>query len=268
MPEALEEILQDYDSLFCDEMGNLKGTQVTIRVKPDAVPRFVRARLIPYTLRDKVDKELQRFQEAGVINLVDFSEWAAPIVPVLKCNGFLCICGDYKVTINQVALLDAYPLPKVDDLLVTLAGGETFTKLDLAHAYQQLVLEEQSRKLTTINTPRGLFRVHLFPLRHLAPAIFQRMMENLLQGIPKICVYLDDVLVTGCSHEKHLDSLNQVLRRLSDAGMKLKRHKCQFMLPQVQYLGHIISRCGIQPTEDKVQAIREAPTPCDIHQLK
>ena len=223
MPEALEEILQDYDSLFCNEMGNLKGTQVTICVKPDAVPRFVRARLIPYTLRDKVDKELQRFQEAGVINLVDFSEWVAPIVPVLKYDGFLCICGDYRVTINQVALLDAYPLPKVDDLLVTLAGGETFTKLDLAHAYQQLVLEEQSRKLMTINTLRGLFEYTRLSFGILvALAIFQRKMENLLQGIPKVCVYLDDVLVTGCSHEEHLHNLNQVLCHLSNAGMKVE----------------------------------------------
>ena len=157
----------------------------------------------------------------------------------------------------------------MDDLLATLAGGKTFTKLGLAHAYHQLVLEEQSRKLTTINTPRGLFEYTRLPFGTLvASAIFQRTMENLLQGTHKVCVYLDDVLVTGCSHEEHLDNLNQVLCRLSGAGMKLKHHKCQFMLPQVQYLGHMISRRGIQATEDKVQAIREALTPHDIHQLK
>ena len=78
--KALEEILQDYDSLFRDEMGTLKGAQVTIHVKPDAVPHFVRARPVSYSL---CDKELQRLQEAGVINPADFSEWATPIIPVL-----------------------------------------------------------------------------------------------------------------------------------------------------------------------------------------
>ena len=95
---------------------------------------------------------------------VPFSEWATPIVPVLKADGSVHICGDYKVTVNQAALPIFYPLPKVNDLLATLAGGETFTKLDLAHAYQQVLLDEEYSDLVTVNTLRGLFRYTRLPL--------------------------------------------------------------------------------------------------------
>ena len=136
--------------------------------------------------------------KADVIEPVQFSDWAAPIVPVLKSDGSLRLCGDYKQTVNKSAIVDKYPLPKVDDLLALLAGGMSFTKLDLAHAYQQLVLDEESSKLTTINTHRRLYRYKRLPFGIAsAPAIFQHTTESLLQGIPRVRVYINDVLVTA-----------------------------------------------------------------------
>ena len=92
---------------------------------------------------------------------------------LLKCDGSLRICRDYKQTVNQCAVPDKYLLPKVDDFLASLAGGKSFTKLDLAHTYQQLVLDEESSKLTTVNTHRGLFRYKRLPFGiSAAPVIF------------------------------------------------------------------------------------------------
>ena len=115
------------------------------------------------------------------------SEWAAPIVAVPKKDGKFRICGDYKVTVNQALEIDQYPLPKPEDLFATLAGGKKFTKLDLSQAYQQLVLEDDSRKYLTINTHRGLYCYTRLPFGVAsAPAMFQQVMDTILQGIPNV----------------------------------------------------------------------------------
>ena len=101
-----------------------------------------------------------------------------------------------------------------------------------------------------------------------APSIFQRTMENVLQGIPNTCIYLDDVLVTGKTPESHLANLEEVLAKLQSAGLCLKRSKCSFMMSSVEYLGHRISAKGIQPTEDKVRAVKDAPVPTNVTQLR
>ena len=148
-----------------------------------------------------MEEELDRLQKQGIIKPVDFSDWAAPIVPVLKKDGSLRICGDYKLTVNKAAKLETYPLPRIEDLLTSPAGGKTFTTLDLAHAYQQVELDKDSRKFVTINTHKGLFEYTRLPFGVAsAPAVFQRTMENLLQGLKHICVYLD-ILITGSSEK-------------------------------------------------------------------
>lgn len=101
-----------------------------------------------------------------------------------------------------------------------------------------------------------------------SPAIFQRTMDTLLQGIPQVAVYLDDILITGATEARHIENLRQVLKRLSDAGLRLKREKCVFMAPSVTYLGHKITAEGLCPVEDKVRAIKEAPSPKNVTELR
>ena len=202
-------------------------------------------------------------------NPIQFSDWVAPIVPIVKEDGRIRICGDYQVTINHLSKLDAYPIPKANDLFAALASGKSFSKLDLSHAYLQLVLDEESRKFTTINTQKGLFQYKRLPFGvSSAPAIFQRTMDSLLQGIPQTCVYLDDILITGNTVEEHLKNLNEVLRRLQTAGLRLKSRKCLFMAPSVEYIGHVIDSSGLHPTKAKVKVITEAPTPRNVAKLR
>ena len=165
--------------------------------------------------------------------------------------------------------MDTYPLPLVQDILVSLANRQSFTKLDLAHAYQQLTLYEDSRKSTTINTHKGLFQYTrlLFGVAA-APAIFQRTMESLLGDLPHVCIYLDDILVTGESEAAHLRNVATVLERLEAAGIRVKREKCAFMIPEVEYLGHSISAGGVYPVQEKVRAVMEAPRPQNVSQLQ
>ena len=186
-------------------------------------------------MRGRVEKELERFQEEGTIEPVQFADWAAPIVPIVKDDKSIRICGDYKVTVNQAAKLDNYPIPKTEDLFTTLSGGEKFTKLDMSQAYQQILLEDESKKYTTINTHKGLFQYNRLPYGvSSSPGIFQRTMENLLQGISFVVVRVDDILVSGSNDEEHLENLEEVLKRLSEHGLRLKK-KCAFMVNEVVY---------------------------------
>ena len=105
----------------------------------------------------------QNLLSQGVNEPVKFAKWAATIVPVVKADGTVRICGDYKLTINQVSSADPYPLPRIEDLFASLSGRKRFSKLDLSHAYQQLVLNEQSKQFTTINTHRGLYQYTHLP---------------------------------------------------------------------------------------------------------
>ena len=187
----------------------------------------------------------------------------------MKGDGSIRICGDYKVTVNRYAQVDTYPLPLINDLFWTLSGGKLFSKLDLAHAYLQVPLEEHSKVLTTINTQRGLYKYTRLPFGvSAAPAIFQRTIEGVLRDLPHVCVYLDDILVTGRSTEEHLTNLKKVSTRLNDAGLRLKRNKCVFLLPSVEYLDNVINAEGLKPSEKKVRAISDAPAPKNISQLR
>ena len=264
-----QEVVDRHPDLFSDGLGLMKGAEASLNIDPDAQPRFCKARPVPHVLRGKVETELDRLTSLNVIEPVQFSNWAAPIVPVVKRDGSVRICGDYKLTVNKASKTDPYPLPRIEDIFASLSGGKLFTKLDLAHAYLQVPLEESSKEYTTISTHKGLFQYKRLPFGVAsAPAIFQRVVDNLLQGIPHACAYLDDILVTGKDVDDHLHNLDAVLTRLEKAGVRLKPNKCAFMLPSVDYLGHRISSEGLQPTEDKVRAIKEAPAPTSVTQLK
>ena len=151
-------LIADYKELFAPELGKLKGVEVDLDIDEGASPRFLKARPVPFALRNRLDEELDRLLANDIIEPVQYSKWAAPIVPVVKGDGSIRVCGDYKTTINSAARFDTYPIPRVEELFARLANGKQFSKLDLSHAYQQLVLSEKSRELVTINTHRRLFR--------------------------------------------------------------------------------------------------------------
>ena len=192
-----------------------------------------------------VEKELHRLTKEDIIEPVAFADWAAPIVPVLKSDKkSVRICGDFKLTINQASRLDRYPIPKVEDLLTSLARGQSFTKLDLSQAYLQIKLKEEARKYVVINTHKGLYQYTRLPYGVAsAPGIFQRVMENVLRDLKNTIVYIDDILVTGRSEEDLIKNLKLVLARLQDAGLRLHKNKCLFMKPSVTYLGYLNSSC-------------------------
>ena len=133
-PTWLQKVLYKHIFFFQDALGLVKNTTAKIHVDETAQPRFYRSRIVTYALRGKVNAKIDCLAKSGIIEQVEFSDWAAPIVPVAKTDGSIRICADYKVTGNQAAKLDKYPIPWIDDIFVSLEGGKIFSKLDLAHA--------------------------------------------------------------------------------------------------------------------------------------
>ncbi len=123
LDENLESLLNKNAEVFAPELGTPKDMKVRIPLNPDAKPKFFKARTVPYALKDKIEKELDRMVKSGVYEPVEYSSWATPIVPVPKPDGSIRVCGDYKLTVNQAAEVDSYPVPKAEDLLATLNGG-------------------------------------------------------------------------------------------------------------------------------------------------
>ena len=187
------------------------------------------------------------------------------MVPVPKPDGSIRL---YKTTLNPQLEVDQFPVPTPEDLLATLAGGQSFTKLDMSRAYQQVLLEPSSRKYTTINTHKGLYQYSRLPFGVAsAPAIFQQIMEKLLHGITGVVVYVD-ILVTGRTEEEHLKNLQTVLERLEDHGLRLKCKKCYFLQPRVDYLGYSINKEGLHTMQTKVKAVVEPPRPQKVQELR
>ena len=207
-----------------------------------------------FAIKDAIGRELDRLEQQGIIDKVSHSEWAAPIVAVPKKDRRFLIL---------FLLVEQYPLPKQEDLFTNLAGGKVFSKLDVSQAYLQV---EKSTSYVTINTHQGLYRYTRLPFGVAsAPALFQKLMDVVLQGILGVICYIDDILVSGASHMK---SLEELFRRLEKQGFRLKKDKCEFLMSSVEYFGHQIGSDGIRALPSKVAAINKAQPPTNVQELR
>ena len=207
--------------------------------------------------------ELDHLEQDGVLERVSHSDWATPIVVVRKPTGKVRICGDFKVTLNPVLKSDIHPFPLPEELFHKLNQGYKFSKIDLANAYLQIELEDKS---VVINTHQGLYRYKRLPFGlTCAPAVFQKIVEKVIQGIPGTANYLDDIIVTGTTEKEHLQL---TLSKLKESGFRLRRDKCKFFQDTVEYLGHTIDNQGIYPQPAKIYAIANMPYPKNIAELR
>lgn len=172
------------------------------------------------------------------------------------------MCVDYR-RLNAIAEADAYPMPRVDDMIDALGKAKYITTLDLARGYWQVPVEKESRSRTAFATPYGLFQFRVMPFGlHGAPATFQRMMDQLLADCTGYAAaYLDDVVIHSSSWKDHIRHIGEVLHRLREAGLTIRPKKCQFGMDQCSYLGHVVGNGEVRPEETKLQAVRTFPTP-------
>ncbi|KAL5473475.1 hypothetical protein EMCRGX_G027964 [Ephydatia muelleri] len=265
----LKLLLKEFSDLFQKGLGEMGKLKARIFLKEGASPKFFRPRAVPYALKEKIEEDLKRLEHLGVIRPICHSEWAAPVVPIIKASGAVRICGDFVITVNPQLEVEQYPLPKAEDLFTSLEGGERFTTLDLADAYLQMTLDEEAKQYLVINTHKGLYQYHRLPFGvSSAPALFQRAMDSILQGLSGVVCYIDDILVTGANTEEHFANLGKVFFRLREYGLRLNLDKCRFLEESVEYLGYVINKEGIHTSSKKVQAVLDAPPPTDLGELR
>ena len=261
--------MEQFPQVFDGKLGKYTGPKVHINVLPNTNPVFMRERVLPLSLRQKVQQTLDKMVEDGILTPVMNSEWATPIVPIIKKDQSVRICGDFRNTVNKCTSCDSYPLPTFEAMVHELMPGKIFSKLDLSQAYLQLVLDEESSKLCTLNTTFGLYKMNRLAYGvSSSPAIFQKTLGTLLKGIPRVVVYIDDILISGKTQAEHDQSVRMVLQRLDEVGLKVRKDKCEWNKRSVTFLGHIISENGVSPVPEKIEAIKQMKAPTNTSELK
>lgn len=265
----LQCLLKEYEVLFSAELGTYKFEKIDLKMKEVVNPIFRKPGLVPFSFKEKVNMELDKLESEGIITKVSNNPWGTPLVPVLRANKTLRLCANYKITINKYLEDINYPLPRVEELFAVLGGGTHFSKLDFRNAYNQLLLSENSQKLLAWSTHRGIYTVNRLPYgTKPACAIFQKIVEKTLQGLPGVVNFLDDILVTGRSFEEHLRNLKAVFEKLYEAGFRLNKEKSKFFDSEVHYLGHVISSNGIKKDPNKIKSIVKAPRPSNVSEVR
>ena len=199
------------------------------------------------------------------------SPWVSAVVLVRKKDGGLQFCIDL-CRLNAHTIKDAYSLPRIDEALDCLGGARIFTSLDLKSGYWQVEMDEDLKELTAFTVgPLGFYECNRMPFGLTnAPATFQCLMESCLGDLHLnwCIIYLDDIIVFADTPEEHVKRLRDVFEKLAEAGLKLKPSKCEFFKSCVNYLGHVISKEGIECDPKKIEAVKNWPIPVTVTDVR
>ena len=260
--QQMEGLLGEYRDVLSSIPGKIGLVKHKIDVG-DAKPIKQRPYRLPWVHREAVKKELDMMLEHGIIE-ESSSEWAQPIVIVPKKDSSeVRLCVDFR-KVNQVAKVDSYPLPRIEDLIDKMGQAKYITTMDLSRGYWQIPLAEDSKEKTAFVTPFGLWQFVTMPFGLAdAQATCQRLVDTkLIRGIEDYAgAYVDDLTVFSASWEDHLVHLREMLERLRRAGLTIKPKKCRFGMEETEYLGHIVGNGMVKPCSEKAEAVKRFPIP-------
>ena len=254
---------RDVIALPGEPLGATTCIEHHVRLKPGTQPIYVPAYRLPHSQRQIVEEHVKDMKAQGVIQ-DSLSPWSSPIFLVPKKDGSFRPVIDFR-RVNEVTEDEKYPLPVLKDLLMSLGHGNTvFSTLDLLSGYWQVKMAPSSRAVTAFSTPNGHFEFKRMPFGlKTAPISFSKMMNTLLSDLlgRGVYAYLDDVIIYSKDPESHFQTLENVLSRLKNAGLKAKLTKCEFLKERISFLGHQVDHAGIHTMDDKIQAVKNYPRP-------
>lgn len=265
--QELQELVGRHREVFSDTPGRTSVIKHDIITEPGKRVRL-RPYRIPEARRQIVREEVQKMLELGVIEESQ-SAWSSPIVLVGKPDGSWRFCNDFR-KLNEVSLCDAYPMPRIDEMIERLGPARFISTLDLTRGYWQVPLTPQAKEKTAFATPDGLYQYRVLPFGvHGAPATFQRLMDRVLRPHRQYAAaYLDDIVVHSTTWEEHIPRLEAVLNALRQAGLTANPRKCHLGLEEAKYLGHEVGRGCIRPLASKVESIATWPQPSTKKQVR
>lgn len=274
IPEHVKEKLIHLCSQYADVFA-LPGDRLTVnnfysqklRTKSDA-PVYVKNYRLPHTQKEEINRQVENLLKNDLIE-PSVSSYNSPLilVPKKSLNGEQKwrMCVDYRM-LNKNLIGDKFPLPRIDDILDSLGKAKFFSVLDLFSGFHQIPIEQASREMTAFSTEKGSFRWKVVPFGiNVAPNSFSRMMSIAFSGLPshQSFIYMDDIIVIGCSIEHHLKNLKSVFDVCRKYNLRLNPEKCEFFRHEVTFLGHSCSARGIKPDNRKLDAIDRYPRPTD-----
>ncbi|XP_072152504.1 uncharacterized protein [Bemisia tabaci] len=265
----LNKLCDKFPSLFKDQIGEMTGPKVEWHLKQNVKPKFTYPRHIPYSLKERYKKTIDKKIESGLYEKVTHSEWASPTHVVVKGDK-IRTTGDYKTTLNPQLIVDEHPIPHVDELFNKIGKAKVFCRLDILDAFMHLPCTKKSCELMTLNTPtHGLIR----PLRaqpgiSSVPAVWQRRLEEILLNTKGAAIFFDDILLFADTIEEMFRILEEVFRKLSEAGLVLNLSKCKFFLKCIEFLGHLIDGEGLHKLNKHIEAVLQAQLPTSSDELK
>jgi len=269
----LEDILWKYRTCFSyddEDIGSANMYTAEIKLKPDAVPVWTPAREAPYKLRDEMDKQINSMLRSGIIEPCKVhSDWNTPLFLVKKSapNSWRLV-ADLR-GVNKMCMDDKFQLPNLNYLLDKVGDDTLFTVSDLSAAFSQVPYSEQSKPITAFTYRGSRYNYARMIMGHKnSSSGFTRMMTQLLINYPKICFFMDDVMVTSRDVSTHLDRFETLLQQLLSANLKLSPKKTYLLRNEVRYVGVTINAEGIRINEDRVQALQELRPPQTVKETQ
>ena len=263
-----------YEDVFSGEnkdLGHATAIPHRIRLKEKDRPIHVKQFRVPWAHQEFIEQYVDDLLDKGCLE-PSRSAFNAPVFCVPKPHGGgLRIVLDYR-RLNDATIEDKYMIREVQECIDEIGKNNStvFSTLDLTSGFWQQELEPASREATAFSIPgRGRFQWTRSPMGlHGSPSSFSRLMDHVAEGAKGLITYLDDILVHATSFEEHLAAMEECFRRLRKFNLKLNIKKCDFIAKKVPYLGFILTPEGVLPSEDKMKAIREFPTPKTIRQIR
>ncbi|GJZ25070.1 putative reverse transcriptase domain-containing protein, partial [Tanacetum coccineum] len=248
-----------------------RPVEFQIDLIPGAAP-VARApyRLAPSEMKE-LSEQLQELSDKGFIR-PSSSPWGAPVLFVKKKDGSFRMCIDYR-ELNKLTVKNRYPLPRIDDLFDQLQGSSIYSKIDLRSGYHQLRVREQDIPKTAFRTRYGHYEFQVMPFGLTnAPAVFMDLMNRVCKPyLDKfVIVFIDDILIYSKDEKEHEEHLKAILELLKKEQLYAKFSKCEFWIPKVQFLGHVIDSRGIHVDPAKIECIKDwasPKTPTEIRQF-